>query len=68
MAHLRVAGIRMNDNVAPEHVEVERAKHQANFAQAGGQDELDRCVQERTQEWIHCVLGATSLAQAQTCD
>ena len=68
MADLRVEGFRINDNVAPKRAEAERAKHRANFARAGGEAALERCVQERTPQWVECALAAKSLQEAKVCD
>ncbi len=67
MADLRVAGFRINDNVDPKRAAVERAKHRANFASAGGEAALESCAQERTPQWVDCALAAKSLQEAKEC-
>lgn len=64
-ADLRVAGITLHGDRT--QVERERAKHKANFAEAGGEAYLESCVQQRTRKWIECSLSAKTLEKMSKC-
>ena len=46
----------------------ERSRHRANLSASSGNESIEQCLRERSQEYLDCALSAGSVEALKRCD
>ncbi len=67
MANIRLKKLSAK-GLSPAEADNMRNEHRKNFANSGGERYLERCVDDKTPQWLECTLAAQSLENLARCE